>query len=65
MSSKIVRTGDLVKMKHYDTGLVGLVVDIHHSDLHKSVQVGIMWLPKPGKVEWEPEQWLEVVSEGR
>jgi hypothetical protein len=52
-------------MKHYDTGLVGLVVDIHRSDLHKSVQVGIMWLPKPGKVEWEPERWLEVVSEGR
>ena len=65
MSSKIVRTGDLVKMKHYDTGLVGLVVDMHRSDLHKSVQVGIMWLSKPGKVEWEPEQWLEVVSEGR
>ena len=60
-----MKVGDLVKMKHYDTGLVGLVVDIHRSDLHKSVQVGIMWLPKPGKVEWEPEQWLEVVREGR
>ena len=57
--------GDLVKMRDYDTGLVGVVVDIHSSDLHKSVQVGIRWLPKPGKVEWEPERWLEVVSEGR
>jgi hypothetical protein len=54
-----------VKMRNYDTGLVGLVVDIHRSDLHKSVQVGIRWLPKPGKVEWEPERWLEVISEGR
>ena len=60
-----VKTGDLVKMKHYDTGLVGLVVDIHRSDLHKSVQVGIMWLPKPGKVEREPASWLEVISEAR
>ena len=53
-----------MKMKHYDTGLVGLVVDVHRSELHKSVQVGIMWVPKPGKVEWEPESWLEVVSAG-
>ena len=52
-----------MKMKHYDTGLVGLVVDVHRSELHKSVQVGIMWVPKPGKVEWEPESWLEVISE--
>ena len=60
-----MKVGDLVKMKHYDTGLVGLVVDIHRSDLHKSVQVGIMWLPKPGKVEREPASWLEVISEAR
>ncbi len=58
-----IRAGDLVKMKTHDTGFVGLVLDVHTSELHKSVQVGIMWLPKPGKVEWEPEQWLEVVSE--
>ena len=57
--------GDLVKMRNYDTGLVGLVVDIHRSDLHKSMQVGIRWLPKPDKVEWEPDRWLEVISEGR
>ena len=65
MSSKIVRTGDLVKKKHHDTGLVGRVVDRHRSDLHKSVQVGIQWIGRPGKVEWEPEQWLEIVSESR
>ena len=58
-----IQIGDLVKMRNYDTGLVGLVVDIHPSELHKSVQVGIRWLPKPGKVEWEPERWLEVISE--
>ena len=55
--------GDLVKMRDFDTGLVGLVVDIHRSDLHKSVQVGIRWLAKPGKVEYEPERWIEVISE--
>ena len=57
--------GDLVKMRDYDTGLLGVVIDIHRSDLHNSVQVGIRWLSKPGKVEWEPDRWLEVVSEGR
>ena len=60
-----IKKGDLVKMKHYDTGLVGLVVDVHRSELHKSVQVGIMWVPKPGKVEREPASWLEVISEAR
>jgi hypothetical protein len=60
-----VNIGDLVKMRSHDTGLVGVVVDIHYSDLHKSAQVGIRWLPMPGKVEWEPERWLEVVSAGR
>ena len=60
-----IKTGDLVRMRAYHTGLVGLVVDVHPSELHKSVQIGITWLQKPGKVEWEPEAWLEVVSESR
>ena len=60
----VIKIGDLVRMRHFDTGLVGLVVDMHRSDLHKSVQVGIQWISKLGKVEWEPEQWLEIVSEG-
>ena len=57
--------GDLVKMRGYDTELVGVVVGIHSIDFHKSVQVGIRWLSKPNKVEWEPERWLEVISASR
>ena len=58
--------GDLVKMRDYDTGLLGVVIDIHrHDQWLQSAQVGIRWLSKPNKVEWEPDRWLEVVSEGR
>ena len=52
-------------MRGYDTELVGVVVGIHSIDFHKSVQVGIRWLSKPNKVEWEPERWLEVISASR
>lgn len=61
----MVKRGDLVRMTDYETGLVGLVVDIHPSELHKAVQVGVQWIGRPGKVEWEPEGWLEVVSASR
>ena len=64
-----VKVGDLVSMKTHDTGLVGIVVirDHHRS----STQIGIKWLGgacKPiaaGSIQWEPEAWLEVVSESR
>ena len=60
-----IRAGDLVKMKTHDTGFVGLVLDVHPSELHKSVQVGIKWFGGSGKIDWEPEAWLEVISESR
>jgi hypothetical protein len=28
-------------------------------------QVGIKWAGGSGKMDWEPEAWLEVVSESR
>ena len=58
-----MKVGDLVKMKGfaYDTGLVGIVID---RDYHRSsVQIAIKWFKGSGKVDWEPETWLEVVSE--
>ncbi len=61
----VIKTGDLVRMKHYDRGLIGLVVCVHPSELHKSVQVGIKWCGIRGKTQWEPESWLEVISESR
>lgn len=62
---KRIRIGDLVKMRTHDTGLVGLVLDVHPSELHKSIQIGIKWFGGSGKIDYEPEGWLEVVSEGR
>ena len=66
-----IKIGDLVKMKgsQYDTGIVGIVVDRDYH--HSSTQIGIKWLLCPGRslvagsIQWEPEAWLEVVSESR
>lgn len=63
---KRIKTGDLVRMKTHDTGLVGLVVDRYpkHTDTGP-IQIGIKWFKGSGKVDWEPASWLEVVSESR
>ena len=58
-----VKTGDLVRMKTHETGLVGIVVDRDYH--HSSTQIAIKWFGGSGKVDWEPEAWLEVVSESR
>ena len=61
-----VKIGDLVRMKTHDTGLVGIVVDKYpRCNSTHAPQIGIKWLRGSGKVEWEPEAWLEVVSESR
>jgi len=73
-----VKVGDLVRMKTHETGLIGIVVDIHpHSHRQRNLsptrQVGIRWFHNEddlvavssGKVDWEPESWLEVVSASR
>jgi hypothetical protein len=61
-----IKTGDLVRMHTHDTGLVGIVVDRHpHANHPRDCQVGIKWFKGSGKVDWEPESWLEVVSESR
>jgi hypothetical protein len=58
-----VKVGDLVRMKTHETGLIGIVVD---RDYHRSsIQIGIKWFGGSGKMDWEPESWLEVVSESR
>ena len=61
---KRIRIGDLVTMRTHDTGFVGIVLDVHPSELHKSTQIGIKWFGGSGKIDYEPEGWLEVVSEG-
>ena len=63
-----IKIGDLVKMqdRYYVTDTVGIVVDREPRDLwaHRP-QIGICWFGGSGKIEWEPESWLEVVSESR
>ena len=63
---KRIKKGDLVKMHTHDTGLVGIVVDRHPKAISTTpAQVGIIWTGGSGKMDWEPEGWLEVVSESR
>ena len=66
---KRIKTGDLVRMKTHETGLVGIVTGIHPQTVpmkkHLHRQVGIKWFGGSGKTDWEPESWLEVVSESR
>ena len=60
------RVGDLVKMRTHETGLVGIVIDRHPKAISTTpAQIGIKWFNGANSFEWEPEGWLEVVSEGR
>ena len=63
---KRIRKGDLVKMRTHETGLVGIVIDRHPKAISTTpAHLGIMWTGGSGKMDWEPEGWLEVVSAGR
>ena len=59
-----IKKGDLVRMKTHETGLVGIVVETHGT-VRGSAQIGIRWFGGSGKTDWEPDAWLEVVSESR
>jgi hypothetical protein len=62
----VINIGDLVKMSTAETGLIGIVVDKEpKGDGYCSPQIGIMWIGGENKVDWEPEPWLEVVSENK
>jgi len=62
-----MKVGDLVRMKSHETGLVGIVTSFYPCEkIAGGRQVGIHWFASQcNKVEWEPEAWLEVVSESR
>ena len=61
-----IKTGDLVTMKTHDTGLVGLVIGRHPVAISTTpAQIGIKWIGGSGKMDWEPEAWLEVDIESR
>ena len=64
---KRIRIGDLVKLHTQNTGLIGIVLDREPKAISTTpAQIGIKWftLTQSG-INWEPESWLEVVSEGR
>ena len=62
-----MKVGDLIPMPGQtllpgeEVPQVGLVIDIEPRHLHDK-RVGIMWLDNWGKVDWEPKDWLEVLS---
>jgi len=61
-----IKSGDLVRMKTHNTGFVGIVVGRYPKHTNTGpIQIGIKWFKGSGKVDWEPESWLEVVSESR
>tara|TARA_Y100001938_G_scaffold135483_1_gene197216 strand:- start:555 stop:743 length:189 start_codon:yes stop_codon:yes gene_type:complete len=60
-----MKIGDLVKMSTHDTGMVGIILDVCPRGAGRTAQVGIHWFGGSGKLDWEPQAWLEVVSEAK
>jgi hypothetical protein len=58
-----VKVGDLVRVKDYDTDLIGIVLE--RNQVRTSTQIAIKWFGGSGSIDWEPESWLEVVSASR
>ena len=60
-----VNVGDLVRMKDnmYDSPLVGVALEKSFKGINN--QILIHWFTDGNPIDWEPENWLEVVSEGR
>jgi len=63
---KRIKKGDLVRMKTHETGLAGIALERHPVAISTTpTQIGIKWFGGSGKMDWEPEAWLEVISESR
>ena len=60
-----VNVGDLVKMKDsmYDSVLIGIALERRFQGINNHIR--IRWLVDGHTYDWEPENWLEVISEGR
>ena len=58
-----MKVGDLVRMKSgmYESKLLGIVLG--RSGHTNSTQIAIKWFGGSGSIDWEPESWLEVLSE--
>jgi hypothetical protein len=64
-----VKVGDLVIMSRVESSVVGLVVKMPYvgpnGEKQQTPRVGVYWMDGEGHTDWEPMNWLEVVSESR
>jgi hypothetical protein len=58
-----MQVGDLVKVKDYDTDLVGIVLE--RKICGRTPNVAVRWFGAAIEVQWEPVSWLEVISASR
>ena len=64
-----MKAGDLVIMSRVESSVVGLVVKMPYvgpnGEKQQTPRVGVYWMDGEGHMDWEPMNWLEVVSESR
>ena len=70
-----MKAGDLVVMlsgglpQKYEDNAVGIVVDPEDPWARRRItkyrRIGIMWSDGDGDIDYEPTEWLEVISETR
>ncbi len=63
----MIKKGDLVRMKdrYYSSEMIGIAMDREPKAISTTpAQIAIHWFDV-NRVEWEPEGWVEVVSESR
>ena len=64
-----MKVGDLVIMSRVESSVVGLVVKLPYigpnGEKQQTPRVGVYWMDGEGHTDWEPMNWLEVVSESR
>jgi len=64
-----MKVGDLVIMSRVESSVVGLVVKMPYvgpnGEKQQTPRVGVYWMDGEGHTDWEPMNWLEVVSESR
>jgi len=58
-----MKVGDVVRFKGSDL-VIGIIVDMREEVGGPHRRVGIMWSDGDG-IDYEPLDWMEVISEGR
>ena len=69
-----MQVGDMVTMPESSVGrsVTGIIVSteppkslLESKPLIRSKRVGVLWSDGGGTIDWEPRDWLEVISESR